>query len=162
MKKYLNPNSEQLQEHLRLRKEKKCKALSAYCEEGRPRNATRFWISYDIAQEYKDVYEQPLMNWLHNLEAETFGASVATFLIKGKCFSQNFRAAKWLVEQLREFGILEDDDAIFNGEDFISAEGISIYVIYRSRNNGDAKAENQFSGQFVLIQNSDIKHLGGY
>ncbi|MCQ2313162.1 MAG: hypothetical protein MJZ84_06935 [Paludibacteraceae bacterium] len=162
MKKYLNPNSKQLKEHLQSRKDKKCRATSVYCEEGRPKYATRIWISYDINDDAPDGCRTNLEKWLTSQEAESFGESVATFLIPWTCYSTNSSVANWLLPRLKDAGIINNTDTITDEKPYLETPGLSLYVIYRSRNNGDGSAMKLYSGHFVLIQNANITHSGGY
>lgn len=157
MKKYLNPANEELRNHLDARKGKR----KVYAEEGRPRNATRVWLSYDITDDAAPR-RKALEDWLVTKQAESFGNSVATYVIEGKCYSQNAKVAEMLMRELRNANVLDADDLITSGKPYLKSQGLSIYVIYRSRNNGDGALEKLYSGQFVLIQTAPISHLGGY
>lgn len=160
MKPYLNPESETLKRH----REGIHKNSSVYFEITRPKNTTRIWVSYDIKdEEAPEKCREKLEAWLKDHLAESFGNSIATFLLKGQCFSTNSQTAKWLINQLKEAEVLgEEDSDSSEKSQFLHTPGLSLYVIYRSRNEGDGDLEKLYSGHFVLIQNTPIANEGGY
>ena len=111
MKKYLNPQCKELSEHLSMLKEKGIRT-TMYNEMERPKHATRFWISYDISAEADGECRKNLYTWLSGLNAESFGNSIASFLIKGMCINNNTKAAKWLINQLIDANVLIEDKDI--------------------------------------------------
>lgn len=112
----------------------------------------------DITLKSPDYHKRA---WLHDKNAESFGGSVATFLVRGTCYSENLdKVANWLVEELKDADVLNAEDTLDNG--VLSTPGLSLYIFYRSRNAGDGSAAKRYSNQFVLIQNKAIMHHGGY
>lgn len=159
MKKFLNSQNQDLISHMEAMKARHTPCV--YNEIERPKNATRFWISYDIDDEQNPTCRTNIEAWLHEKNAESFGGSVATFLVRGVCYSENLdKVAKWLVEELIDAEVLNAEDTLDNG--VLSTPGLSLYIFYRSRNAGDGSAAKRYSNQFVLIQNKAIMHPGGY
>jgi len=163
MKHYLNANNPDLIQHNQARLAKKHRRTSVYNESERPLNSTRVWISYDIEDDKapKDCRNN-LESWLGTQQAESFGKSVATFLIKDKCIRLNSKLADWLLNELKGACVLNKDDGYTNDKPYLTTPGISLYVIYRSRTFGPTKATNQFSNHFVLIHNAPLGKVGGY
>lgn len=171
MKKYLNPNNEQLKEHL-VKWEKNhggefilspVDPKSVYEESARPENATRIWVSFDInsADKYKPLRNN-LDKWFKRQHAESFGASVATFLVQDACWGEDEEVANWLMDELRGAQVLSPKDCVSKETPYLLTNGISLYVFYRSKGVDEKGETVQYSGHFVLIQNEDISHLGGY
>lgn len=161
MKKYLNPQCAELSEHLSVLKAKGIRT-TMYNEMERPKHATRFWISYDISAEADGECRKNLYTWLSGLNAESFGNSIASFLIKGMCINNNTKAAKWLIKQLIDANVLIEDMDADENVDYLKTKGLSLYIIWRSRNIGDGSNAKRYSDHFVLIQNTKIWHKGGY
>lgn len=165
MKKYLNQNNRDLKKHLERREETFEENKSVYFENSdpRPKNATRIWLSYDINDKKapKDCRDN-LIEWLASWEAESFGISVATFLVDGIYLRSDKEVATWLIQELKDNDVLKKDDEITIDKPYLSTPGLSLYVFYRTRNDEDGSALKQQSGHFVLIQNASMKHVGGY
>lgn len=165
MKTYLNQNNRDLKEHLERREETFEENTSVYFEKSdpRPKNATRIWLSYDINDdEAPKSCRDNLLEWLAGWNAESFGASVATFLVKDEYLHPDEKVAAWLIQNLKDNNVLLKDDNITMAKPYLSTPGISLYVFYRSRNNDEGEAIRRQSGHFVLIQNAPMKHIGGY
>ena len=161
MKKYLNSQNQELKEHILALKEKGIRT-TMYNEIERPKHATRFWVSYDISEKADKDCRKNLYTWLSNLKAESFGNSVATFLVKGMCVNNNSKAAKWLIKQLIDANVLINDKNADESVESLKTKGLSLYIIWRSRNIEDGPNTKRYSDHFVLLQNTQIWHKGGY
>lgn len=164
-KKYINKKNKDLKTHIERREETFEESTSVYFENSdpRPKNATRIWLSYDINDEEapKDCRKN-LLEWLAGWSAESFGASIATFLVDQMYLHTDEAVADWLTQELKDNSVLLEDDDITMTKSYLSTPGISLYVFYRTRNNGNDGELRQQSGHFVLIQNAPMKHKGGY
>lgn len=162
MKKYLNKECPELKEYIQTLKERGIRS-TMYNEQTRPKNATRIWISYDISEDADPKCRESLYDWLNNNNAESFGNSVATFLLRGVCFSNNTKVAKWLIKELKDANVLSDEDKEANeNTEYLKTQGLSLYIIWRSRNISDGTAAKRYSDHFVLIQNTNIWHKQGF
>ena len=162
MKKYLNKECPELKDYIQTLKERGIHS-TMYNERTRPKNATRIWISYDISEDADHNCRTNLYNWLNNQNAESFGNSIATFLLIGKCFNNNTKVAKWLIQELKAANVLSDEDEGANeNTEYLRTRGLSLYIIWRSQNSGDGSAAKRYSDHFVLIQNTKIWHKQGF
>ena len=162
MKKYLNKECPELKEYIQILKERGIRS-TMYDEQTRPKNATRIWISYDISEDADPKCRKSLYDWLNNKNAESFGNSVATFLLRGVCFNNNTKVAKWLIKELKDANVLSDEDKEANEKtEYLKTRGLSLYIIWRSRNISDGTAAKRYSDHFVLIQNTNIWHKQGF
>ena len=162
MKKYLNQECPELKDYIQTLKERGIHR-TMYNEQARPKNATRIWISYDISEDADHNCRTNLYKWLNNKNAESFGNSVATFLLRGVFFYSNTKVAKWLIKELKEANVLSDEDEGANeNTEYLRTRGLSLYIIWRSQNSGDGSAAKRYSDHFVLIQNSKIWHKQGF
>ena len=162
MKKYLNKECPELKEYIQTLKERGIRS-TMYDEQTRPKNATRIWISYDISEDADPKCRKSLYDWLNTKNAESFGNSVATFLLRRECFNNNTKVAKWLIKELKDANVLSDEDKEANEKtEYLKTRGLSLYIIWRSRNIGDGTAAKRYSDHFVLIQNTNIWHKQGF
>lgn len=124
--------------------------VTVYKESEVPAGCTRIWISFDIDDKncLKKERRNNLYNWLNKqLQIESWGNSVATFLIKKCCSDQsNQDAHEYLCKELIKADVLDK-------QDWVKTPKISLYIVYRSKNSLGQK----YSGQFVLIQNAKIR-----
>ena len=56
----------------------------------------------------------------------------------------------------------EERVIIFENVDYLKTKGLSLYILWRSRNLGDGSSAKRYSDHFVLIQNTKIWHKGGF
>lgn len=134
---------------------------SVYAEEKRPKNEVRIWLSYDAEDGADETYRK-LYNLFDELGAESWGNSVATFLVEIPNAPTNSTIAEILVNMLQEKDILDGND--FEDESWKGTQGLSIYVIYRFYYHDTTKENPKVfnSDHFVLLHNAPMKHLNGW
>ncbi len=139
---------------------------SVYTEERRPKDHVRIWLSYDIEDGYGALYD-PLYALFNELGAESWGGSVATFLVPIEQAPDNAFIAEILVNMLQEKEIVAGNS--FEDEAWKKTKGLSLYVFYRyyyhdtskeGKENENPKVFN--SDHFVLLHNAPIKHADGW
>ena len=159
MKEYIQ-NVEPMKSYLAEKKD------SVYNEENRPKDKVRIWLSYDVEAGHEDLYDK-LYAMFSDLQAEQWGNSVATFLVKTGYAPKNENIAQFIVDECIAKDILDGDS--FTDNKWKKTKGLSLYVFYRyyyydtskeDKENENPKVFN--SDHFVLLHNAPIKHLKGW
>jgi len=125
---------------------KRVNSTCVYVENQVPLGCTRVWISYDC---HDDKLRNELVDLLYgeSLKAECWGESVACVTLR-MAYSKSEEVREHLKNLLVKNKILDQEDPL-------KTQGISLFMVYRSR----TKENEKCSGSFVLIQNAYCWHL---
>ena len=124
---------------------------SVFNETDLPQQRTRIWISFDIKDDLAvDGTRTNLETWLNSQNAESWGTSVATFVVTGAA-QEISTVTNWLVPELQKAKVL-------NKTNWQATKGISLYVHYYSRSG----VYSHNFDYFVLIQNKEIPNANGF